>query len=109
MMRKLYYAARLAVWFAIELVLANVVVARTVLRRRLEIRPGIIAYKTELKSKLAITWLANLITLTPGTLTLYLSDDHETLYIHTLNISDPQLVADGIRKAFEQNLLELEK
>ena len=108
-MRKIYYAARLLFFFIYELLLANVVVARTVLARRLEIRPGIIAYATELRSPMAVTWLANLITLTPGTLTLYVSDDHSTLYVHTLNVDDPAAVVNSIRRAFERNLLELEK
>lgn len=108
-MRKLYYAARLAVWFFYELFLANIAVAKAVLSPRLAIKPGIIAYRTELKSPVAITWLANLITLTPGTLTMYLSDDHDTLYIHTLNVDDPNAVVASIRRAFERNLVELER
>ena len=108
-MRKPYYAVRLVVWFVYELILANIAVAKAVLRPRLRITPGIIAYKTELKSPMAITWLANLITLTPGTLTLYLSEDHTTLFIHTLNVDDPASVVASIRRAFEHNLMELER
>ena len=109
MFRTLYYSLRLFTMFLIELMLANVVVARTILQPRLRIRPGIIAYNTELRTRTAVAWLANLITLTPGTLTLYLDDDHRTLYIHTLNVDDPDTVIEGIRRAFERSLLELEK
>lgn len=108
-MTKTYYAVRLLLWFAWELVLANLAVARTVLQPNLTIRPGIVAYRTDLRSEMAITWLANLITLTPGTLTLAVSEDHRTLYVHTLNVHDPRAVVASIRHAFESNLLELER
>jgi multicomponent Na+:H+ antiporter subunit E len=75
----------------------------------LSIRPGIIAYRTDLRTDFAKSWLANMITLTPGTLTLFVSDDHSTLYIHTLDIDDAEAVSAGIRRAFESKLLELEK
>jgi multicomponent Na+:H+ antiporter subunit E len=104
-----YYALRLIFWFGWELFLANMSVARVVLQPRLRIRPGILAYRTDLRTEMAITWLANLITLTPGTLTLAVSEDKRILYIHTLNVTDPNAVVASIRHAFEANLLELER
>lgn len=95
--------------FVVELVLSNLAVARVVLRPRLDVRPGIVAYKTQLETDLAITVLANMITLTPGTLTVDVEDDRSTLYIHTLNVRDPEEVTESIRKAFECHLLKLEQ
>jgi multicomponent Na+:H+ antiporter subunit E len=109
LIRKAFVAIALLGRFAIELVSANVAVLRIVLRPRLSLRPGIIAYRTELTSAMGKTWLANLITLTPGTLTLFLTEDGSTLYIHTLDIDDAVAVSDGIRRAFESKLLELER
>ena len=108
-MRKLYFLAKLALSFLWELLLSNLTVAKTVLSPSLTIRAGIVAYDTELSSDYSIVSLANMITLTPGTLTLDVSDDRDTLYIHTLNIKDPRETVDTIRNAFEKNLLELEK
>jgi len=108
-MRKITAALGLLISFAVELVAANWAVLRIVLRPRLALRPGILAYRTELRTDLAKTWLANMITLTPGTLTLFVSDDRRTLYIHTLDIDDTSKIADSIRRAFESKLLELEK
>ena len=108
-MRRLWILARLACRFLYELVLANLSVARIVLSPSLPIRPGIIAYETKLTSDLALTSLANMITLTPGTLTLDISEDRRYLYVHTLNIQDPVEVAESIRQAFELSLLELER
>lgn len=108
-MRKLYYVMRLLGSFAVELVAANLAVARVVLAPSLSIRPGIVAYPLELRSEMAITWLANLITLTPGTLTIDVSQDHRMLYIHTLNIDEPAEVIASIHQAFEVHLLEIER
>ncbi len=107
--RKIFAALGLLVSFVLELIAANWAVLRIVMRPRLALRPGILAYRTELRSDLAKTWLANLITLTPGTLTLFVSDDRTTLYIHTLDIDDTSKISDSIRRAFESKLLELEK
>ncbi len=108
-MRWLYHAFRLAVVFARELAMSNLAVARIVLSPKMVINPGIIAYKTELTSELTITFLANLITLTPGTLTVEISKDHSILYIHTLNIESPEETTESIRGTFEKELLELER
>lgn len=109
LLRKLGAVVGLLFGFAVELVAANWAVLRIVVRPRLALRPGILAYHTELKTDLAKTWLANLITLTPGTLTLFVSDDRKTLYIHTLDIDDPAQISDSIRRVFERRLLELER
>jgi multicomponent Na+:H+ antiporter subunit E len=107
--RKLGAAITLLGSFVVELLSAYWAVLRIVVRPKLALRPGILAYHTELQTDLAKTWLANMITLTPGTLTLFVSDDRQTLYIHTLDIDDPVAIADSIRRAFETKLLELEK
>lgn len=108
-MAKVLSAIRLILSFFWELLLSNLAVVRAVLRPKLDIRPGIVAYPLKVRTPSAITWLANLITLTPGTLSLYVSDDLQTLYIHTLNIDDPADVVETIARAFERHLLELEK
>jgi len=108
-MRKLVVAVSLLGRFVVELVVANLAVLKIVLKPRLSVRPGIIAFRTELRTDTAKTWLANMITLTPGTLTLFVSDDHSTLYIHTLDIDDTSQIIAGIRTAFESKLLELER
>jgi len=109
MLSKAGAALRLLTSFVVELLAANWAVLRIVIRPRLALRPGILAYHTDLQTDMAKTWLANLITLTPGTLTLFVSDDRRTLYIHTLDIDDPAKIADSIRRSFERPLLELEK
>jgi multicomponent Na+:H+ antiporter subunit E len=55
----------------------------------------------------AITLLANLITLTPGTLSIDVSDDRKTLYVHTVNLNDPESFRKSIKEGFERRVQEL--
>jgi len=87
--RPLRRAWRFLVLFLVflwELSLSALRVARIVLRPTLTVRPGIIAYPLDVRTDREITALANLITLTPGTLSLDVSDDEKTLYVHAIMI-----------------------
>jgi multicomponent Na+:H+ antiporter subunit E len=75
-----------AVFFAWELVLANLRVARLVLGPRAGLRPAIVALPLDVRSDLAIQLLATTITLTPGTLSLDVSSDRRTLYVHVVDL-----------------------
>jgi len=95
-------------WFLLYLpvffyyvVRANLDVAYRVLHPEMPIRPGIVKVRTSLKSDMAKTFLANSITLTPGTLTVDIIGDH--LYIHWINFvtEDPQEETEVIVKRFE--------
>ncbi len=88
--------------FTRELIVANIQVLKIVLSPRINIRPGIIAFKTECKTPLGITLLANSITLTPGTLSVDISEDQTTIFIHTLDIEHPDQVRDTIRRGLEE-------
>ncbi len=88
--------------FLWELILANLQVLRIVLSPRLRIRPGILAYRTGCKTPFGVTLLANSITLTPGTLSVDVSDDRSTIFVHTLNIDHPDQVREGIRRGLEE-------
>ena len=90
------------IWYVVK---ANFDVAYRVLNINMPIRPGIVKVRTRLKTDMARTFLANSITLTPGTLTVDMIDDH--LYIHWINISsdDPEKETELIVGHFE-NLLE---
>lgn len=68
------------------IVLANLDVLYRVLHPNLPIRPGIVKVKTTLKSDEAKTFLANSITLTPGTLSVDIIGD--TLYVHWINVHE---------------------
>lgn len=89
------------------LIVSNLRVARSVLFTPLDqLTPGIIAVPLELESDAEITALANLITLTPGTLTLDVSDDRRTLFVHVIDLSDPDAALASV-KAFERGVREI--
>jgi multicomponent Na+:H+ antiporter subunit E len=107
--RKVALGVTLALVFSRELIKSNIAVLRVVLSRRPLIRSGVIAVPTELTNDLALTMLSNMITLTPGTLTLDISHDRRYLFVHTLNLNDPEDVKREIRNAFELYLRELSR
>ncbi|MGB9632164.1 MAG: Na+/H+ antiporter subunit E [Chloroflexaceae bacterium] len=91
----------------VEIVKANVTVARTVLSPKMDLQPGIVAIPLDLKSDEGITTLANLITLTPGTVSLDVSSDRKTLYIHAFDARDPEGLRRATKEAYERRVMEL--
>jgi multicomponent Na+:H+ antiporter subunit E len=91
--------------FLFYVIKANFDVAYRVINIFLPIKPGIVKVRTKLQTDMARTFLANSITLTPGTLSVDIVGDH--LYVHWINIvsEDPQLETEIIVRRFE-NLLE---
>ncbi|MBB3113441.1 multicomponent Na+:H+ antiporter subunit E [Paenibacillus phyllosphaerae] len=98
---------KLFLLFNKELLHSSLVVLKQILQPKLAIQPGIFAYETELKSDWEITLLACLICLTPGTLTLDVSDDNRTLYIHAMDIQDADLLSRQIKCTFEKAIMEV--
>jgi multicomponent Na+:H+ antiporter subunit E len=96
-----------ALFFISELVKANLKVAYDVLTPTHHMRPGIIAIPLDTGSDAEITLLANLITLTPGTLSLDVSSDRRTLYIHAMYMEDIDKVREEIKEGFERRVREL--
>jgi multicomponent Na+:H+ antiporter subunit E len=95
--------------FTRELILANIAVLKVILKPKLDIKPGIFAYPTELKQDWEITVLANLITLTPGTLVVDVSPDNKVLYVHAMDISDADEDIQGIKNTFEKAIMEVSR
>jgi multicomponent Na+:H+ antiporter subunit E len=70
--------------FVWECLKANLDVAYRIIHPGLPIRPGIVKVMTSLKSEMGLTFLANSITLTPGTLTVDIDKNTGVLYVHWL-------------------------
>jgi multicomponent Na+:H+ antiporter subunit E len=95
--------------FIKELILANISVLKVVLKPKLDFQPGIFALPTELKTDWEITLLANLITLTPGTLVVDVSFDNKVLYIHAIDIADVDESINEIKNSFEKAIMEVSR
>jgi multicomponent Na+:H+ antiporter subunit E len=98
----LYYVP-LFIW---ECIKANIDVAYRVAHPDLPINPGIVKVKTTLKSDTALTFLANSITLTPGTMSVDIDEENGFLYIHWIDVKekDIQKATEIIVKVFEDVL-----
>ena len=74
---------------------------------KLNIKPGIIKVPIDIEGPFWITTLANMVTLTPGTLTVEVSTDNKFLYVHCLNIDNEANVIASIKDTFEKKILEV--
>ncbi|AVA20815.1 Na+/H+ antiporter subunit E [Rhizobium sp. LEGMi198b] len=92
--------------FLRELAKSAWAVAVTVMSPKMDVKPGIFAFPLTVDRDFEITLLANLITLTPGTLSVDVSDDRKTLYVHALDCSDPEMLKRGIADGFERRIME---
>jgi len=90
-------AAKYVTTFLWELLTANVDVAYRVLSPSMPIEPDVIEVPLRVETDLAITTIANSITLTPGTLTMDYDPERNSLYVHAIAASDPEAVVDPIR------------
>ena len=106
-MTRAYHLIRYLFIFSIKLVKANFEVVKLVLSPKLRIRPGFLAVPMKAKTDFEITSLANSITLTPGTISVHVDPEAETIVIHALNIGeDPDQVRNTVRNSLEANILK---
>lgn len=105
---KVFDVIRFILFFLYELIASSLRVAHDVLTPTHYMRPGVIAIPLEIESDEEITLVANLISLTPGTLSLDVSADRRTLYIHAMYVDEEDI--DAFRqkiKRFERKILEV--
>lgn len=103
------HVPKFAVYFVIlliEITKASVQIARIILSPGMDIRPGIIAVPIRTTKDASITAIANTISLTPGTLTVDVSEDLTKLYVHAIDASEPEALRHSIRDKLEKYVLE---
>ena len=88
-----------------EIVFSNITVSRMILTRKEEMEPVIVHVRTSLKSEIARVILANSITLTPGTITVSLTDDK--LLVHCLDKSLSEGMEDSVFVRLLQKMEEI--
>ena len=98
------YAIELAGFFVWELLLANVRVAADVLRPRTGIRPAVVAIPLDVTSDGEILLLSMLINITPGSVTIDLSEDRQTLYVHVMHMTNAETTRREIKEGFERRV-----
>jgi len=96
----------LGLLFLKELALSAFRVATLVLKPDMNTKPGIMAFELTVDRDFEIALLANLITLTPGTLSVDVSRDRRWLYVHAIDCSDLETAKRDIAEGFERKILE---
>lgn len=94
------------VFFIKELIRANLTVAFDVVTPVWHMKPGVIAYRLDAKTEVEITMVANFISLTPGTLSLDVSDDQRVLYIHAMFLDNEEELRESL-KNLERRVLSI--
>ncbi|MGJ9381655.1 Na+/H+ antiporter subunit E [Salipaludibacillus sp. CF4.18] len=105
--RRIYALFKLIILFSYKLIMSNYDVIKIILSPKLNIEPGIIAVPTKLKTDWEVTLLANLISLTPGTLSMYFSEDGRTIFIHSIHVPDKEAAIKEIHDSFEKAIMEV--
>lgn len=103
--RALPYAALYVLVFLKDILVANVDVAYRVLAPSMPIQPDVVAFPLRVRTDLAVTTIANSITLTPGTLAMDYDEEENVLFVHAINSTDPEAVTAPIRQWEEYALV----
>lgn len=106
--RRSWLVALLALVFLRELVKSSSAVAKAAFAVEQRNTPAIIAVPISLRTDFGIAMLANLVSLTPGTTSLHVSDDRRTLYVHCLDAPVVDDVVADIKTTFERRIAEIE-
>ncbi len=99
--------AGLGALFLKELALSAWTVAAAVVTGRRDFRPAIVAVPLDTRRDGAITLIADMVTLTPGTTSLHVSDDRSTLYVHAMDTPSPEATVRSIKETFETRVKEV--
>ena len=103
---RLWRGSVLLVIFIKELIVSSVRVAFDVLRPRLTMEPAVIRVPLDLTRDAEITLFANLISLTPGTLTIYVASDRMSLHVHAMIGIDHDDFSEELKRTFERRIRE---
>ena len=104
--RRVWYWVKLIVMFHYELVVSSVQVLWDIITPEHRARPAIIEVPLDVKSDAGILLVTNLISLTPGTLSLDVSEDRKTLTVHAMFADDPDAVCHQLKDGMERWVID---
>ncbi|WP_444937739.1 Na+/H+ antiporter subunit E [Microbulbifer sp. JMSA002] len=97
---------RLGSFFLQELVLSSLRAVLEVFSPKLQSRPQVVRLPLEITDQTQIFILANLISLTPGTVVLEITPDNSGFLVHTMFVDDPDIFREEIHLGFEKRVRE---
>ena len=103
---RIWRVLHLLLFFLYELVVSSLRVVWDVITPTHYSRPGIIAMPLSVRGDGEILMVANLISLTPGTLSLDVSDDRRTLYVHAMFVDNPEDIRRELIDGMERKVIE---
>ncbi|MDX2104236.1 MAG: sodium:proton antiporter [Alphaproteobacteria bacterium] len=98
---------RVAATFSVELVLSTWATIRAVVAPPERLRPAILAVPLAVRSAPGITLFASMVTLTPGTTSLEVSEDQSTLFVHVLDTDAPDSTIAALKSSLEARTQEV--
>ena len=105
---RLWAALALLGTFLYDLVAASLTVARIVLAPRRRNRPAVVAVPVDARTEWGVGLFAYLVSATPGSTCLHVSDDRRTLYVHFLDAPDARARAADVKALYERRVLQIE-
>jgi len=93
--------------FLRELALSSLAVMRVTLSPTIAVSPGVVAVPLRLRSAAGVTLLAHMVTLTPGTTALHVSEDRATLYVHAMDVESVEALRRDIAEKLEAPVMRV--
>jgi multicomponent K+:H+ antiporter subunit E len=90
-----------------DILVANIAVAGLILAGQRRVKPAFVTVPLALRSDLGISLLANTVSLTPGTVSAWLSPDRTHLLVHGLKVSDADALVAEIKSRYEAPIKEV--
>ena len=105
--RKVVQFFSFALYFAYEIIAGAILVTWDIITPQHKSRPGIVAVPLDARTPAEVALFANAVTLTPGAITLDVSEDQKTLYVHAMFVDTPDQVRYNLKQGLERRLLAL--
>ena len=105
--KKIYNLVNYLLHLIMEIIVANFNVTKIILNPKAKITPGIVAVPTEAQGDLHVTTFANSITLTPGTISMIVSKDQSTIYVHILDVENVKQAKAEMKDTLEKYISRL--
>lgn len=103
---RVYYIIKLVVMFHYELVVSTLQVLWDIVTPDHSAKPAIIEVPLDVKTDTGILLVTNLISLTPGTLSIDVSEDRKTLIVHAMFAEDPEAVCRSLKQGMEKWVID---
>jgi len=105
--KKPFLVIGLALYFIVEMFQSSIKVLWDILTPEHKSKPGILKVPLTVHTDTQILLLSNLLSLTPGTLTVDISPDRKFFYVHAMFLEDEQALIDSIKNNLERRILEV--